>query len=59
MNAQTLRMILGLSYEKVSGNKTCCDYEKYFWGLAKELRESGQSPEAEAAALLAGICSMM
>ena len=59
MNAQTLRTILALSYEKAPGNKTCSEYEKCFNGLAKEHKESSRLPEAEAADLLGSICSMM
>lgn len=59
MNAQTLRAILGLSFEKALGNKTCSDYENYFFGLTKEFRDGNNAPGTEAASLLGGICSMM
>jgi hypothetical protein len=59
MNAQTLRAILALSCERKPGNKTCSDHDKCFFGLSKELRENGNLPMANAAALLGGICSMM
>jgi hypothetical protein len=59
MNAQILRTILVLASEKTPGNKTCSDYEKCFHELGRELKEGGETPEADAASLLGGICSMM
>ena len=59
MRAETLRTILALSRESAPEDQTCRGYEKCFYGLAQKLKESGSFPEAGAASLLGGICSMM
>lgn len=57
--AGTLRAVLAASYEKSPGNKTCSDHGRCFSQLATGYKESGNLPEANAAALLSDICSMM
>lgn len=59
MNAETLRTILARSQENEPVFKTCLEHEKCFSRLAGEYRENGNLPEAQAADLFAGICSMM